>query len=323
MPRQPEPGRKTGTEVPKVGQPRLDGAVAALATSQHGVLALHQICELGLTASGVRKRAAAGRLHRIHLGVYALVPRTLLTREGHWMAAVLAAGSGAVLSHRKAAALHGLLPSAGTKIDVTIPGRSGRERAGIDIHRSTTLTDVDVTVVRNIPCTTIARTLFDIAEMFPPRRLERALDQAEIMDVLDLTSLHDQIERGAGRIGARRLKAVLDTHYIGRTPTANDFEERFLKLTRTAGFPDPEVNAFVDPHDGERAIRADFVWRERRLVVETDGDETHRTRQAFERDRRDDQRLAAAGWRGIRVTWRQIKHEPDRVAGTVATLLHG
>jgi len=239
------------------------------------------------------------------------------------MAAVLAAGSGAVLSHRKAAALHGLLPSAGTKIDVTIPGRSGRERAGIDIHRSTTLTDVDVTVVRNIPCTTIARTLFDIAEMFPPRRLERALDQAEIMDVLDLTSLHDQIERGAGRIGARRLKAVLDTHYIGRTPTANDFEERFLKLTRTAGFPDPEVNAFVDPHDGERAIRADFVWRERRLVVETDGDETHRTRQAFERDRRDDQRLAAAGWRGIRVTWRQIKHEPDRVAGTVATLLHG
>ena len=130
---------------------RLDEAIAHLAAAQHGVFALRQLAVFGLSARAVQKRAAASRLHRIHRNVYALAPRELLTRRGHWMAAVLACGPGAVLSHRNAAALHGIRESHRAKIDVTIPRSSGLRRSGIDVHRSSTLREQDVTVVDNIP----------------------------------------------------------------------------------------------------------------------------------------------------------------------------
>src|SRR5205085_12535471 len=135
------------------------------ATKQHGVLSLAQLVDLGLASSTVRERAAENRLHRSHRGVYSLVPRSLLSRQGHWMAAVLACGPGAVLSHRTAAALHELRPTQRANIDVTVPSRSRRRHPGIDIHRSTTLTAADITIVNGIPCTTVARTMFDLAEV--------------------------------------------------------------------------------------------------------------------------------------------------------------
>jgi hypothetical protein len=177
----------------------LDQHLVAAALAQEGVLGLEQICALGITASAVRQRAAAGRLHRVFQAVYSLVPPSLLKREGWWMAAVLACGPGAVLSHRSAAALHALRPYNGRKIDVTVPWRSSLRHHGITIHRSTTLTDADLTDADGIPCTTVARTLFDLADITGRRGLERAFDQSEILEAFDLTAMQDQLARNTGR----------------------------------------------------------------------------------------------------------------------------
>jgi predicted transcriptional regulator of viral defense system len=299
-----------------------DDALAALAVEQHAVFHLDQLCDLGPSARAVQHRAAAGRLYRIYQGVYALVPLELVSRDGRFLAAVLACGPGAVLSHRSAAVLHELRRSDRTRIDVTIPQRSPRKHAGIDVHRPTTLAPCDITVSRNIPCTTVARTLLDLAQVIDRRGVERACDQAEILEVLDGRALLDQLRRNERRPAARRLRAVLDEHYIGSTPTWSELEEAFVRMCRTAHLPQPEVNVWIDPCDDEpSSIRADFVWREARLVVETDGRQTHLTRQAFEHDRRQDQRLVLAGWTVVRTTWRQVLRRPQEIAGVVVPLL--
>jgi predicted transcriptional regulator of viral defense system len=291
------------------------------ALAQHGVIALHQLRALGLSARTVQNRVAAGRLHRIHRGVYSLVPRQLLTREGLYMAAVLACGPGAVLSHRSAARLHGLRNYGYHRIEVTVPKRSARTHSGVAVHRSTTLSQADVTTVNGIPTTTVARTLFDIAEHVTPRQLERAFDQADIMQALDLNEVRDQLARNPNRPAAKVVRHLLATHYIGSTPTENDFEDAFLALTRSLGLPDPTPQFYIDPGDGEPPIRADFAWPDRKIVVETDGRKTHGTKHAFESDRRRDQRLTAAGWTVIRTTWRQLKHRPHELRPVLLKLL--
>jgi hypothetical protein len=292
----------------------LDQRVVAAALAQQAVLGLDQICALGITASAVRQRAAAGRLHRVFHAVYSIVPPSLLKREGWWMAAVLACGRGAVLSHRSAAALHALRPYNGRQIDVTVPRRSSLRHDGIVIHRSTTLTDADSTDVDGIPCTTVARTLFDLADITGRRGLERAFDQSEIHEAFDLIAMQDQLARNTGRRKACGLiKVVLNEHYIGSTPTVSWFEERLLPITRSLGIPDPEVNQWLILRDGGPAVKPDFMWRRQRLIIETDGEKTHGTRQAFESDRRRDQRLILAGWRVIRITWRQLDRRPHEV----------
>jgi very-short-patch-repair endonuclease len=307
-------GRETGNYGPFNAQLPVGRAVADLAAAQHLVVELAQLVELGWSASAVRKRASTGLLHRCYRGVYSLVPPRLLKREGRWMAAVLACGPGAVLSHRSAGALHAVRPYNGTKIDVTIPGRVHRGQPGIVIHRSTTLAEADTTDLDGIACTTVARTLFDLADVTRRRGLERAFDQSEILEAFDLTAMQDQLERNRGRRRASGLvKVVLNEHYIGSTPTLSWFEERLLPITRSLGIPDPEVNQWLILPDGGAAIKPDFMWRQQRLIIETDGAKTHGTRQAFESDRRRDQRLVLAGWRVIRITWRQLKRRPHEI----------
>jgi len=312
----PEAGRET-----RKCDGFLDQALAALALEQHAVFALYQLRELGLTDDAVHDRAAAGRYHRIHHTVYSLVPKALLKREGLYMAAVLACGPGAVLSYRSAARLHELRNWGHTKIEVTVPKRSARAHPGVAVHRSTTLTDQDVTVVNNIPCTTVHRTLFDLAEVVTQRQLERAFDQADLLEVLDLNAINDQLARNPTRPGAKRVKAVLATHYIGSTPTWNENEEMLLSITRGLGLPDPETNQFIVLPDGGPAIRADFVWRDQRVIVEADSDKWHRSKQRQEIDRRRDQRLTAAGWTVIRTSYRQMKHDPDELRAVLVKLL--
>ena len=316
MPPTPGPARETG----KYGR-FLEQALAELARKQHGVVALDQLRDLGLTAQAVHKRTGAGRVHRIHHTVYSLVPKELLKREGLYMAAVLACGSGAVLSHRSAARLHGLRSDGYYRIEVTVPKRSQRTHPGVAVHTSTTLTEADVTVIDNIPATTVARTLLDIGGVITQRQLERAFDQADILEALDGRAIDDQLARNPTRAGAKAVRRVLAEHYIGSTPTENEFEEAFLTLTRSLGLPDPRAQFYIDPRDGDPPIRADFAWPEHRIAVETDGQRTHGTRVAFETDRRRDQRLIAAGWTVIRTTWRQLTQRPGELRATLLKLL--
>jgi very-short-patch-repair endonuclease/predicted transcriptional regulator of viral defense system len=299
-------------------EPPRDVAIARLAARQLGVVSLTQLKALGLTASAVRSRVASGRLHRVHRGVYA-VGHGRLTVEGHWLAAVLACGSKAVLSHRSAAALWGLRSDNRARTDVSVPSRSARSRPGIDVHPSVTLTPADCTIRDGIPCTTLARTLLDLAEVDSPRGVERAIEQAEVLRLFDLRAVEEVLARANGRRGAAVLTAVL-ARLEEPALTDSELEERFLTLCRAASLPSPEVNEWL-VIDDEPAIKADFLWREKRLVVETDGWESHGTRQAFERDRRRDERLKLAGYEPLRFTRRRIIREPSGVMRTVAELL--
>jgi hypothetical protein len=312
----PRPGRETSSQ-----RTFLSHALSEVSLAQHAVFSLDQLEALGLTASAVRNWVAAGRLHRIHHTVYSLVPKELLKREGLYMAAVLACGPGAVLSHRSAAALLELRDWGHTKIEVTVPNRSARRHHGIKVHRSTTLTDEDVTEADNIPCTTIARTLLDLGDVVTQRQLERSFDQAEISERLDLTAINDQLARNPTRPGAKAVRHVLETHYIGRTPTWSENEEALLAITRELGIPDPDTNHFIVLDDGGPPIRVDFVWREDRVIVEADSKKWHSSRQRLEQDRVRDQRLMAAGWKIIRTTWRQMTQRPHELRPLLLKLL--
>lgn len=292
-----------------------------LAVTQHGVVALEQLVRLGFSQRAVQSAAALGRLHRVHRGVYSLTPSGLLRREGRFMAAILACGPNAALSHRSAAVLLELRAGNQQRIDVSVPGRSTRGHRGVTVHRSRTLTDADVEAVRGIPCTTVARTLLDLADVVDRRALERAFDQAEIQGVLRTPALEAVLARNSTRRAAQIIRGVLEEHYIGSTPTWSELEERFLALLDVSHVPRPEINAWVMLPDEGPPLRCDFVWRAQRLVVEADGHRTHRTRQAFERDRRNDRRLVMGGWTPVRITWRQVAREGIELAATVSRLL--
>jgi putative AbiEi antitoxin of type IV toxin-antitoxin system/uncharacterized protein DUF559 len=298
------------------GPPR-DVAIKRLAERQHGVVSLPQLRTLGLGTDAVGKRVATGRLTRLHRGVYA-VGHGRLTLRGHWMAAVLAYGPNAVLSHRSAAALHGIRPDNRPKTDITIPSPSARRRPGIDVHRSAILEPKDISTVDSIPCTTLARTLLDLAEVVDRPGLKKALDQAEVLRIFDLRATDDVLSRAPGRRGAAVLAQIL-AEYDGPTLTDQELEERFFILCEAASVPLPEVNVWITLDDGT-AYKADFLWRAERLIVETDGWASHGTRTAFEHDRRRDRRLKLAGWDVIRFTWRDIEREPDEVTATLAAL---
>jgi predicted transcriptional regulator of viral defense system len=301
-----------------VHQPHLEARIGELAERQHGVVTLHQLQLAGLSRSAVSRRAAVGRLHRVHRGVYA-VGRPRLTMHGRWLAAVLACGGGAALSRRSAAGLSGLRQDGRLATDVCVPCAGVRSRPGIDLHRSTTLAEQDITTVDGIPCTTVARTLVDLGDVVNRRAVEKAVDQAEVLRVFDLRAVHEVLDRVGPRRGAGILRAVL-AEYEGPTITRRELEERFLALVRQASLPSPAVNAWIATSDGV-SYQADFLWRKEKLIVETDGRDVHTTRKAFESDRLRDQRLTLAGFTVVRFTWAQVVDDPRRVAGVLRDLL--
>jgi hypothetical protein len=295
----------------------LDDEVTALAVRQHGVVGLSQLRELGLSARAVQHRAARRRFHRIHRGVYAIgYPK--LTGHGQWMAAVLACGPRAVLSHRSAAGLWGLRPDNRLKSDVSLPSPSARIKQAIEVHRSVTLTPDDVTTVEGIPCTTLARTLVDLGDVVNRRAVERAVEQAEVLRLFDLREIERAIERAGPRRGTGLLSSVLDD-LNGPTLTESELEEAFLALCRAAALPTPEVNAWMTLPNGS-AIKVDFLWRDERLAVETDGHPFHRTRQSRERDTKRDQLLRLAGFEPVRFTGRQVALEKEWVTRSLLAL---
>jgi very-short-patch-repair endonuclease len=288
-------------------RPPLDGKVAALAARQWGVVSSAQLRALGMTGREVGHRMSRGRMHRVYRGVYAVGHRRLAP-EGRFLAAVLACGTDAVLSHRSAAHWWGLLAAAGSLVDVTSP-HGCHAIEGIRRHRSRCLIAGDTTNHHGIPITSVSRTLLDLAATITPDRLERALAQAERLQRYDHTAILDVIQRTNGHRGRTPLARA-----TAREPklTRSEAEARFLQLAREAAVSEPLTNFTLTAPDHPR-LEVDFYWPTHRLIVEIDGWETHRTRAAFEADRRRDAALQAAGHRVLRFTWRAISNDGEMV----------
>ena len=290
-------------------QRRLDVLLDALASVQHGVVAWWQLDAAGVPRDAVDMRIARGALHRVHRGVYAVGHRAL-SREGHLMAAVLALGPTAVLSHRSAAEHLGLLaPWPSARVHVTVRESGGRRtRRGCRIHR---VPEAPATVHEGIPTTTVAWTLLDLAATSPAPVLARAVEAAERARVFDLHEIAPLLE--TARPGVRALRAAIDGY--DDAPTRSEFERRFLALCHASGVPRPVTNGVVE--GGE----VDFHWPAERLIVEADSLAFHDGRAAMERDRRRDAALALAGWHTQRLTWRQVTREAVAIARLVLHLL--
>lgn len=291
----------------------IDYEIVRLAERQHGVVTAQQLYAIGLDRDAVAYRVRVGRLFRIHRGVYA-VGRPTLRREGVWLAAALACGSSAALSHRSAGALHGLLSSDGVATDVAVPGSGGRKpRAGVRLHR-VALEPWEACTVDGVPATTAARTLIDLSAKAHPQRVSKLVTRAERLRLYDDRAVRRVLAAHPRAPGAARLAAALAV-YVEPPDTDSELEDTMLALCERAGLPRPEWQASVE---GERV---DFLWPDRGLIVETDGRETHGTRAAFEDDRARDAKLTAAGYRVVRFTYRQVTHRPAWVAGVLTRLL--
>lgn len=268
---------------------RPDLAIAKIASRQHGVVSIEQLAVAGIHRSGVARRVQAGRLHRIHRGVYAVGHRGL-GNEGRWMAAVLACGEGAALSHRSAAELWGLLPPTQGAVDVVVPGSGGRrKRQGLCLHRAPSLQKDATTIRHGIAVTTPARTLADLKRAASASEFRPAVRQADVL--------------GYGLGGVE-----VDC-------TRSELEYMFLRLCRRHRLPAPEVNVRVGP------FTVDFLWRAQRLVVETDGYRHHRGAIAFEQDHARELELARRGYSVRRFTYRQITAEASAIAAAIRAFL--
>jgi len=294
-----------------------DRLIAELAGRQYGMIARRQLRELGLTRAEIDHRVNRARLQVVHPGVYAV--GWYGTREARWMAAVLSGGSGAMLSHRSAAALGGLVAGAGPIPHVTTPRRQ-HSRQGIRFHRGRLALD-EVTVHHGIPVSTSTRTLFDFAASADPREFERALNEADVLRLWDGLSLDDLLDRHPRHRGSRTVRLALANRRRGASVTRSELEERFVRFVDALGLPRPELNTTLDL--GGETVEVDALWRAERVVVELDGRRFHDTSTAFERDRRRDRRLTAHGWRPVRVTWRQLEQERRELASDLRRLVMG
>ena len=281
-----------------------DRAAAAIAAAQYGVITLRQLRECGLSPGAVQLRVQAERVQRLWRGVYAF-GHSELRPEGRLLAAVFACGDGAVLSHRSAAHRWGILDSARADIDVTVRTRGGRPtRRGIALHCVRRLDRRDVTVATGIPITTVARTLVDLCAVVPPRRVERALEQSYVLQLVAPNAIEEALSRAPGR-RTTVLRTLIEAEARPTTFTRSELEEAFLALCRRGGLPDPEVNARLCGYE------VDFLWRKQRRVIEVDGYAFHSVRGAFERDRKKDVDLELAGFPVTRFTHDQVIHRPE------------
>jgi very-short-patch-repair endonuclease len=268
-----------------------DQVIARIAARQHGVVAAAQLVRAGVDKDRIHRRLRAGQLHRLHRGVYA-VGHASLSFEGRCVAASLALGDEAVVSHRSAAAIWRMLPPGDGDVEITVPGRSGRkERDGLLLHRSPTLTAHLTTRRRGVPVTKPSRTLRDLRRAVPESVYRKAVRRA-----LDL-----RLIRSAG-IPEADL-------------TRSELERLFLRLCRRYRLPQPEVNARVGRSE------VDFFWRPQGLVVEVDGFRYHGNRASFEADRRRDAHLQSLGFRVLRFTYRQLTTEQSTVIAALRPLL--
>jgi very-short-patch-repair endonuclease len=285
-----------------------DRVIAELAQKQHGVVARAQLTERGVKLEAIEGRIGRGQLHAVHRGIYAVGHRALAL-EGRLLAAVLACGSGTVLSHRSAARIWRILPGSRGPIELT-RARGWRAPTGVWVHRAPIPPD-EVTAIEGVPVTCLSRTLLDLAVVVTRRRLEQAINEVQVLGLSDALSLRDLLDRYPRRRGSRVIRDLLRDEAGSFGITRSDLEDRFVALLEAHGLPRPRLNARVRVRD--RFLEVDCVWPDRKLVVELDGRGAHGTALAFERDRERDRLLIIAGWRVIRLTWRQIHEDAEAV----------
>jgi very-short-patch-repair endonuclease len=283
----------------------------SLVRRQHGVITSEQLRGLGLSGDEIKHRIARGRLHPIGRGIYA-VGRPEVDRHGRWMAAVLSCGPTALLSHRSAAVLWGIMRprTAPDAIDVVVPVGVFRRRPGIRLHRRSDLASEHRREVAGIPVTDPISTLVDIASCVPRGPLERAINEADRLDFVDPETLRSALDLQPPRPGVAPLRKILS----GGTLTDTGLERRFLSLALSAGLPRPETQVRVN------GFRVDFFWPDLGLVVETDGWRYHRTPAEQATDRRRDQVHTAAGLTTLRFPEAQIRYEPHAVTSTLVAV---
>jgi very-short-patch-repair endonuclease len=282
--------------------------VWTLARDQHGVVSRRQLLEIGFGPDAIKHRVARGRLHPVRRGVYA-VGRSQLTREGRWSAALLCCGGGAALSHESAAELWAVRPRSPAAIEISVPAQRRPRALGVLVHRRSQLTVVRVLA---LPVTAIVDTLVDLAVRLQPGELERAVNEADRLDLIDPESLRAALGEMRGRHGVRPLCSILDRRTF--TLTDSDLERRFLPIARAAGLPKPETGRRLN------GFKVDFVWPELGLVVETDGLRYHRTPAQQSRDRLRDQAHLAAGLTPVRFTHGQVRFDPAYVQRTLGAI---
>jgi hypothetical protein len=275
-----------------------------LAKEQHGIVARRDLLALGFSKDAIDHRIVTGRLHPVHRGIYA-VGFPVTTREGHWMAAVLACGEGAALSHRSAAALWGFGRERSGWIDVSVRRQCRHRRGGIRARSRPTLPSAHVGIQAGIPLTQPVRTLVDLATELDTRSLERVVNEADKRDFIDPDALRESLAEFTGEPGVCRLRTLLDRHTFRLSDS--DLELLFHPIAASAGLPPAMTKAMVNGYE------VDFFWPALGLVVETDGRRYHRTPAAQARDRLRDQTHTAAGLTPLRFTHWQVRYERARV----------
>lgn len=276
-----------------------DGLMNRLAAGQHGVVSTAQLRAAGVPPRVIQHRVRQAFLTRMHRGVYRVGP--LVGARAAEMAGLLACGATSALSHGSAAGLHDLLPHSRPVRPVHVTVRRGRRvsRPGLRVHRSVGLADDEVTVVDGLRVTTPVRTIVDLAGSAAEKKLEAVVARADRAGLLDGMDVEAVLRRYAGRPGIGRLRARIQPG-VAAAFTRSELEARFLALIRKAGLPEPATNVRV------AGMEVDALWDDEALVAEVDGFGFHRGRAAFERDRRRDATLVAAGYRVARFTWTEV-----------------
>jgi Transcriptional regulator, AbiEi antitoxin len=289
--------------------------VAQLADRQHGVLGRRQLLRMGFSQYGIRDWVRSGRLIPLHREAFAF-GHARLTRQGWWLAAVLACAEGAVLSHQSAAVLWGIAGHRSGPIDVTASAgrqfRPGQPR--IRLHRCRLHEKGERTERNRIPVTSVARTLFDLAETVSFESLEKAWEEADRLKLLRLGEIELVCERGRGRRSLRPIRRLL-TEARAAEAVRSPLEERFRSFCRAFGIPAPATNVHVLDHE------VDCLWPAAKLIAELDSWEFHAHRSAFEGDRARDPKFLLAGYRTIRITHRRLDREADQLAAEIEGLL--
>jgi len=276
-----------------------------LARLQYGVVARSQLLGLGMPAAAIRHRLETGRLHELHRGIYA-IGRPEVGRLGHFMAAVLACGREAQLSHRSGADLWGIRKQRGGLIDVTVPDHVLRRRPGIKLHRRAA---PRTKYVSRVPAGDPISILVDLATCLPTEEVEDAVNEADRLGLVPTDRLRRALDEEPPRPGVGRLRRLLDAQTFSAAQTK--LERRFVPIARAAGLPGPRVQAHLNSY------RVDFHWPELGLVVETDSLTYHRTAAQQAVDIRRDQAHVRTGLRPLRLTHPQVFFQPDYVRGVL------